>query len=162
MNVVRQWTARKSTCYVQSLERVQSLAPNLCCLSGSGPGALLWLTLKFRSRWQRLSLRSRDCEQSKRLQLLKLNFSFWIFFFWTVTSREGEPKSLYEKKWIHVNIWATALPFFPLPNINPNLLSVDCCWFRGGVSCSDTVIDPKKLSRLTRLPYRALPSRLAS
>ena len=86
------------------------------------------------------------------LAVVKIEFFFLHFFFWTVTSREGEPKSLYEKKWIRVNIRATALLPFPLPNINPNLLSVDCCWFRGRVSCSDNVIDPKKSSRLTRLP----------
>ena len=80
------------------------------------------------------------------LAVVKIEF-FFLHFFWTVTSREGEPKSLYEKKWIRVNIWATSLLPFPLPNINPNLLSVDCCWFKGRVSCSDNVIDPKKSSR---------------
>ena len=31
----------------------------------------------------------------------------------------------------NVSIWATAHPL--LPNVNPNLLSVDCCRVKGGV-----------------------------
>ena len=35
--------------------------------------------------------------------------------------------------WIYISIWATAHLPLPQPNINPNLLSIDCCWVRGGV-----------------------------
>ena len=35
--------------------------------------------------------------------------------------------------WINISIWATVHQPLPLPNINLNLLSIDCCWVRGGV-----------------------------
>ena len=35
--------------------------------------------------------------------------------------------------WINVSIWATTRQPLPQPNINPKLLLVYCCWFRGGV-----------------------------
>ena len=37
--------------------------------------------------------------------------------------------------WININIsiWATAHLPLPKPNIDPNLISIDCCWVRGGV-----------------------------
>ena len=36
-----------------------------------------------------------------------------------------------EEYGINISIWATA--HLPLPNINFNLLPIDCCWVRGGV-----------------------------
>ena len=38
-----------------------------------------------------------------------------------------------EKKRINISIWATAHLPLPKPNINSNLLSIDCCWVTGGV-----------------------------
>ena len=35
--------------------------------------------------------------------------------------------------WINISIWATVHQPLPLPNINLNLLSIDCCWVRGRV-----------------------------
>ena len=35
--------------------------------------------------------------------------------------------------WIKVSNWDAAHPPLPLPKINSDLLSVDCCWVRGGV-----------------------------
>ena len=35
--------------------------------------------------------------------------------------------------WIKFSIWETAHQPLPLPNINPNLLLVDCRWVKGGV-----------------------------
>ena len=35
--------------------------------------------------------------------------------------------------WINISIWATAHLPLPQPNINLNLLSIDCCWVGGGV-----------------------------
>ena len=35
--------------------------------------------------------------------------------------------------WIKFSIWETAHLPLPLPNINPNLLLVDCRWVKGGV-----------------------------
>ena len=43
---------------------------------------------------------------------------------------------LFKNVWINVSIWATVNLPLPSPNINPSLLSVDCCWVRGGVGCS--------------------------
>ena len=43
-----------------------------------------------------------------------------------------------KKKGIKISIWATTHLPLPWPNIHPNLLSIDCCWVRGGVG------DPKK------------------
>ena len=37
-----------------------------------------------------------------------------------------------KKKWINISIWATAHLPLPKPNIHPKLLSIDCCWVRGG------------------------------
>ena len=57
-------------------------------------------------------------------------------------SHHGNPKSKYfqqykefriRKWWITVSIWTTAHLPLPKPNVNPNLLSADCCGVRGGV-----------------------------
>ena len=57
-------------------------------------------------------------------------------------SHHGNPKSKYfrqykefriRKWWIAVSIWTTAHLPLPKPNVNPNLLSADCCGVRGGV-----------------------------
>ena len=47
--------------------------------------------------------------------------SFWFPFQSLSTSR------------INISIWETAHLPLPKPNINLNLLSIDCCWIRGGV-----------------------------
>ena len=38
-----------------------------------------------------------------------------------------------KKLWIQISIWATGHLPLPWPNINLKLLSIDCCWVRGGV-----------------------------
>ena len=38
-----------------------------------------------------------------------------------------------KKLWINISIWATGHLPLPWPNINLKLLSIDCCWVRGGV-----------------------------
>ena len=57
-------------------------------------------------------------------------------------SHHGNPKSKYfrqykefriRKWWIAVSFWTTAHLPLPKPNVNPNLLSADCCGVRGGV-----------------------------
>ena len=54
-----------------------------------------------------------------------------------INNSESHPLPVLPKPWslpgINISIWATAHLPLPQPNINPKLLSIDCCWFRGEV-----------------------------
>ena len=83
----------------------------------------------------------------KTLAVVKIEF-FFLHFFFELWRLEKANRRVYMRKRGFVSISEQLRSYpFPYPNINPKLLSVDCCWFRGRVSCSDNVIDPKKSSR---------------
>ena len=54
-----------------------------------------------------------------------------------IYNSESHPLPVLPKPWslpgINISIWATAHLPLPQPNINPKLLSIDCCRVRGGV-----------------------------